>query len=431
MNIPSFIKNNLLLKVTSANTLLVLVRMGFALISQKALAILIGAEGIALVGNLKNVIAFFGQFSILGTSNGLVKYISENRDDKKQLNNLFSTVFVFSIFAALVSFVILFFLSDTFNDIIFGTDKNYAYIFKILSFIIPFMAVNAILSSLLNGISAYKLYSKTVLSTIIVSTFLIVLLTFNKGLKGSLLAISVIPLIQFISYLSFFSKRHKAYINLKELFSFNLSFKKQLLSYSVMSVVVILFINITDIAIRNLIENRISMREAGYWTAMTSISKTYMQFLAAIFPLYILPQYAKINTTFDFRKEVKKIYKLLLPLIIMGMVFIYLFRDLIIKGLFTDQFLDMTSLFKWQLIGDLIKFISIVLSYQFLAKKQMTYFVFTEILSVLLFYCFSVYFIDIYGTEGIVIAHFVRYVLYFMVVGYILRHSFIGENRSL
>ncbi|WP_123803468.1 O-antigen translocase [Flavivirga aquatica] len=417
--------------MTSANTLLVLVRMGFALISQKALAILIGAEGIALVGNLKNVIAFFGQFSILGTSNGLVKYISENRDDKKQLNNLFSTVFVFSIFAALVSFVILFFLSDTFNDIIFGTDKNYAYIFKILSFIIPFMAVNAILSSLLNGISAYKLYSKTVLSTIIVSTFLIVLLTFNKGLKGSLLAISVIPLIQFISYLSFFSKRHKAYINLKELFSFNLSFKKQLLSYSVMSVVVILFINITDIAIRNLIENRISMREAGYWTAMTSISKTYMQFLAAIFPLYILPQYAKINTTFDFRKEVKKIYKLLLPLIIMGMVFIYLFRDLIIKGLFTDQFLDMTSLFKWQLIGDLIKFISIVLSYQFLAKKQMTYFVFTEILSVLLFYCFSVYFIDIYGTEGIVIAHFVRYVLYFMVVGYILRHSFIGENRSL
>ena len=109
MKIPSFIKNNLLLKVTSANTGLVLVRMLFSLISQKALAIFIGAEGIAIVGNLKNVVGFFEQFSILGTSNGLVKYISENKDDKEQLNNLFSTVFVFSALASIISFIVLFF----------------------------------------------------------------------------------------------------------------------------------------------------------------------------------------------------------------------------------------------------------------------------------------------------------------------------------
>ena len=108
MNIPGFIKNNLLLKVTSANTLLVLVRMVFSLISQKALAILVGAEGIALVGNLKNVVAFFEQFSILGTSDGLVRYISEYKEDKKKLSQLFSTVFVFSVFASIVSFIILF-----------------------------------------------------------------------------------------------------------------------------------------------------------------------------------------------------------------------------------------------------------------------------------------------------------------------------------
>ena len=55
MKVREFIKDNLLLKVTSTNTLLVFVRMTFSLISQKALAILIGAEGIAQVGNFKNV----------------------------------------------------------------------------------------------------------------------------------------------------------------------------------------------------------------------------------------------------------------------------------------------------------------------------------------------------------------------------------------
>ena len=419
-----------MLKIISTNSLLVLVRMFFSLISQKILAILIGAEGIALVGNLKNVTGFFEQFSVLGTANGLVKYISEYRDDKKQLNYLFSTTFIFTAFATLVSFVVLFFLSTTINDFIFGIESNYAYIFKILSFIIPFMGINAILYSLLNGLSAYKLYSKITLFTIIISTFLIVFFTYNNGIKGSLLAIIIIPLVQFLSFIFFFSNRYMGYIDLKSL-SFNLSFKNQLLSYSFMTIIVVFFINITDIAIRNLIENTVSKSDAGYWTAMTSISKTYMQFSAAIFPLYILPRYAKLNNTFEFRNEIKKIYKMMLPLIIIGMFFVFFFRNLIIQVLYTNDFLSVASLFKWQLMGDLVKFVAIVISYQFLAKRQLGYFVFTEILSVLLFYVFSHYFIEIYGTEGIVIAHFVRYILYFMIVLYILRHNFIGENRDL
>lgn len=430
MNIPGFIKNNLLFKVTSANALLVLVRMLFSLISQKILAILVGAEGIAVVGYLKNVLSFFEQFSVIGTSNGLVKYISKYKSDKKQLNNLFSTAFIFAGLATFFSFLILFFLSSTLNNIIFGPDKNYAYVFKILSFIVPFMGVNAILNSLFNGLSDYKSYSKITLSTVIVGTLIIVIFTFRKGLEGALLAISIIPLVQFSSYLIFFSKEIISYIDFRKI-SLNFSFKNRLLSYSIMTVVVILFINVADVAVRNLIENSISITEAGYWTAMSSISKTYMQFSAAIFPLYILPKYARINDTFNFKKEVKNIYKMLLPLIIIGMLSVYFLKNIIIQLLYSEEFLGMAILFKWQLMGDFVKFVALVVAYQFLAKRQIGYFVFTELLSVLLFYVFSVYFIKFYGTEGVVMAHFFRYIIYLMVVLYILRYSFIGKNRKL
>ena len=404
--------------------------MLFSLISQKALAIFIGAEGIAIVGNLKNVVGFFEQFSILGTSNGLVKYISENKDDKEQLNNLFSTVFVFSALASIVSFIILFFWSNTLSLVIFGVDENYGYIFKILAFLLPFMGVNGILYALLNGLSAYKLFSKIGLIIVIISTLLIVLLTIEFGLIGSLIAISTIPLLQFLIYIIFSSKTYKTFIDLNFI-SFKLSFKKQLLSYSLMTLVVVFFSNIIDVAIRHLIEDKTSIAEAGYWTAMNSISRVYMQFSAAIFPLYILPVYAKLTSTIDFRKEVVKIYKMLLPFLISGMLVVFLFREFIIKTLYTSEFLAMSSLFKWQLLGDLIKFVAIVLSYQFIAKKQIGYFIFTEVLSVLMFYGFSVYFIDIYGTDGVVIAHFVRYILFFLVVLFILRHKLIGKSRIL
>ncbi|WP_298498884.1 O-antigen translocase [uncultured Algibacter sp.] len=424
MKIPNFIKSNLLLKVASANTGLVLVRMFCSLISQKVLAVLVGAEGIALVGNLKNVISFFEQFSILGTSNGLVKYISEFKDDKKQLNQLFSTVFVLSIIASVISFVVLFFWSDTLNNTIFGVDKEYGFIFKIIAFIMPFIGVNGILYALLNGVSAYKLFSKIGLLVVATSTVLIVLLTYKLGLVGSLIAFSIIPLLQFLIYIVFSSKTYYNFIDLKAL-TCSLSFKKQLLTYSVMALVVIFCINITDVAIRHLIEDKVSIIDAGNWTAMNSVSKVYMQFTAAIFPLYILPAYAKISNAIDFRKEVFKIYKILLPLLVSGMLLVFIFRKFIIEALYTSEFLGMSGLFKWQLLGDLVKFIAFVLSYQFIAKKQIGNFIFTEALSVLLFYFFSVYFIDIYGTEGVVIAHFVRYILFLFVVLFILRHNFI------
>ncbi len=416
-------------KVTSANTILVLIRMSFALISQKVLAILIGAEGIAQVGNLKNVVSFFEQFTILGTSNGLVKYIAEHKNDKAELNKLFSTAFVFTSFGTVLSFIVLFFGADLLNNFIFRSDESYVFVFKILAFIIPFMGINALLYSLLNGLSSYKIYSKAALSTIVMSTALIVALTYRNGLSGSLVAISVFPLLQFLSYLVFYSKGYTEYVSIRKI-RFDLSFKNQLLTYSFMSVTVILLINVTDIAIRNLIEQKLNASEAGYWTAMTSISKTYMQFLAAIFPIYILPKYANITNTFDFRKEVKNIYKLLLPIVTIGMIMVYLFRHVIIKLLYTNDFLSVEALFKWQLMGDFVKFLAIVMSYQFLAKKQLTYFVFTEVLSVLLFYGFSVYFIKTYGTEGVVMAHLVRQIIYLLVVFYILRHSFIG-NKNL
>ncbi|WP_157208467.1 O-antigen translocase [Mariniflexile maritimum] len=430
MKTLNFIRNNFLFKVTSVNTLLVVVRMVFSIVTQKILAILIGAEGIAQVGNLKNVYSFFEQFSILGTSNGLVKYISEFKDNRDKLNDLFSTGMVFASIASLFSFLILFFWSTSVSNIIFGENNQFGYIFKILAFVVPFMGVNSILNALLNGVSAYKIYSKVTLATIIISFILIVFLTMKSNVEGTLLAIVLTPVIQLIMVILFFSKFYAQLIDVNK-FSFNLSFKNGLLSYSIMSIVVILSINATDVAVRDLIEKKTSVQDAGYWTALTSISKTYMQFTAAIFPLYILPKYSTITSTHHFRKEVLTIYKLLLPFVVTGLVFIYLFRNLVIHLLYTNEFLEMANLFKWQLMGDFLKFIALVMAYQFLAKRQIWYFVFTELLSVILFYIFSVYFIKLYGTEGVVMAHFFRYIVYLLVVLYILRFNFIGKDRSL
>lgn len=424
------LRKDLLVKITTANTILVVVRMSFSVILQKILAIFIGAEGFALVGNFKNVINFLEQFSVLGTFNGIVKFTSEFKDNKNELNKIFSTSLSFATISALISFLILFFGSRFLNDVLFGVEYNYVYVFKILAFIVPFMSLNAVLNGIVNGKSQYKVYNKVSFTTIIVSTLLIVFFTIKSNVEGTLIAICLTPIVQFFAFISFYAKFLLNDISFTSL-SFSKVYKNKFLSYSLMTIIVILSINIGDIFVRNLIQEVINKKEAGYWTAMTSVSKIYMQFTAVIFPLYILPKYASITKTFEFRQEVFKIYKLLVPVFLLGIVIIFILKTLIIQLLYTEDFLNMSVLFKWQLLGDFIKLCSLIISYHFLAKRRIGYFIFTELLSVLLFCGFSDYLIHIYGTEGVVFAHFIRYIIYFLVAIFILRHKLFGINKTL
>jgi len=169
------------------------------------------------------------------------------------------------------------------------------------------------------------------------------------------------------------------------------------------------------------------MADAGIWTAMTNISKNYMVFSTAIFTLYVLPKFAGIHTKTDFKAELFNIYKTLLPIFGVGMLLIYFFRDFVIQVIYPD-FYGMEPLFKWQLLGDFVRLAAIVLGYQFLAKKMVRNFIFSEVLSLALFYGFAYYFAGIYGVEGVVLAHFLRYVVYFFVVFYLVMRYF--KNRK-
>ena len=89
--------------------------------------------------------------------------------------------------------------------------------------------------------------------------------------------------------------------------------------------------------------------------------------------------------------------------------------------LFTKEFMPVSELFVWQLIGDFFKALSLILGYQFFAKKLTKAFIITEILSLTILWFSSTYLLSIYGIEGIVIAHAFTFFMYFVVLGIYFR----------
>ena len=429
MKLLSFFKNNLVLKITSLNSLVVGIRLLVSLLVQNLLAQYTGQAGIAKVGQIRNLSNILSSLSSFGVFNGVVKYVSEYKDNEKGLIKLFSTVFVISSLATIIlSFLIFIYAKALSLWLFFNVD--YYLIFRILSVVVPFIAMNRIFNGIISGISAYKVHAKIELIWYTLASFLLLLSLYFYNIEGVLVAIAITPTIQFLVLTFIFGKTLNDYIKFSQL-SFRSPMLKVLLGFSLISFVATVCSNFVEINFRNLISEKISENEAGLWTAMSSISKIYMQFLITIFSIYILPKYTKIHFSDVLKKEIKTIYKTLLPLVIIGMLMVYFCREILIITIYNYDFLGMAILFKWQLLADLVRFSANILSFKFLAKNQVKYFVSTQLIGLITYYVFGQLLIKNLFVEGLVIALLISNLLYFVIVLFIMRYDLFGKNRRI
>lgn len=426
MKLPKFISNNLILKITSVNSVVIVIRLLISVFIQRILAIMVGEVGIAKVGQLRNAMSMLTSFTTLGTFNGIVKYLSENKNDQEKLQKLFSTTYVFVTIGSLTTMFLLFFGASFFARELFN-DNSYTIIIQILAFVVPFIGLQRVFDGVINGLSAYKIYAKIELIVYIISSIILVIALYKYNLKGVLVAIAIVPLLYCIVLLGMYGNTLKKVIKYHQL-KFEIPYKNELLAFALMSFVSTVLLNYIEIDLRNVITTKLNEVEAGYWTAMTNLSKNYMVFSTSIFSLYVLPKFASIHSAKEYKTEVLHIYKTLLPLFAVGMFLIYIFRDLIITIVYPN-FIGLEPLFKWQLLADFVKLASVIIAHQFLAKKLIKAFIFSEIFSLVLFYALAIYLVDIYATKGVVIANFIRYVLYFILV-IILLYRYFKNSRE-
>lgn len=85
----------------------------------------------------------------------------------------------------------------------------------------------------------------------------------------------------------------------------------------------------------------------------------------------------------------------------------------------------MLELFKWQLVGDVIKISAWLLSYIMLAKAMTKEFIITEILFSMLFVIVSLIYINVFGLIGVTYGYATNYIIYFIVMFLIFRKKYL------
>jgi len=422
MNFIKKIKSSELIKIISFNSLSVILKMGVGIITSKVIAIFVGPIGLALVGNFRNFVGTFEAISTLGFPNGIVKYVAETKEEETELKKYVSTGFIAVFLVSMVLSGLLFFMSDYWNELVFGSDHAFSFVFKTFSFALPWYALSLILVAIINGLGKFN---NVIFITIIgnfIGLLVSILFIYNYQTSGALLSIIITPSLLFL--VSFY------YIN-KELpllhfirFSyFDFKIIKNLTHYFIMAIVSGIFSSVVFLAIRKNIIATIGIKEAGYWEAITRISSNYLLFVSTILTLYFLPKLVIAKNNIETKKVFWSYYKSIFPFFIIGVIILYYSRFLIVKILFTDEFLPVTTIFFWQLFGDLLKMASWILAYQFFAKKMTLAFIISDLLSLVLMYFFSNYFVSLFGVVGVVMAHAITYCVYLVVLGVYFRKS--------
>lgn len=419
-----YLYRNQLLKIAGFNSIHIAIRIVTGGVMSWVIAHLLGTSGMAVMGNFRNFFQAIQNISVLGMENGLVRYAAQFKNDGKELSSYFSVAYVAAILTSVALATVLYTYAIPLDQYLIGLETTYDYVFKVLAVAIPFYVLFTLIVALLQGMEWYRKFIWINITVSLIVFGLSIVLIYQYSLAGALLAMVATPVIQCVVAVIIWINLKKE-ISLRKLLTARLDISKlrPLLSYSSMALLSALLIPITYIAVRQDLRGVVGDTAAGNWEGLQRISGYYMMFVTSLISLYVLPQLSKNDSILNYRATVGHFYKTMSIPVSLGLLAIFFSRSMIVRYLFTEEFVGMLPMYKWQLAGDFIKIIATVLAFRFIAINDLKRYAIAEVISLATFFIANYALIRIYGSEGVVMAHLASHCIYLMTVLFLLRRE--------
>ncbi|AOR27703.1 lipopolysaccharide biosynthesis protein [Formosa sp. Hel1_33_131] len=377
-----------------------LIRVISNIVITKVIAISLGPSGMVLLGQINNLVSFVRTLSTGGVQQGIVKLVAESENNNQQMPiNASVQISLFSSFTCGLFLIV--FREQLGMYIFFTLDYNYLF-FIIAAAIIPY-AINIIFVSVLNGMRQLKLFVVANIISNILGLIISLLFIYFFKVEGLLIAFSINQSIAIISTL-YLIRNQNWWKSIFRLVIIDKIYFKKLFSYSVMALVSASTVPVAYIIIRTLVITEIGEVQAGHWEALIRVSSVLVMVMATSYSTYLLPTLSSIKKE-DLRKELYKIYKIVIPIAIIFPLLIFILKDYVVLFLYSEEFIKVVSLFKYQLIGDGFRIISYVTGFLILAKSHVKLYVMNELIQFILYVGLSTILIKKIGLEGVTLAY--------------------------
>lgn len=418
-----------LIQTSFFSGLITIIKLSTGFITSKVVAIYVGPVGVALVGAFSNFITIALTFGNGAINTGVVKYTAEYKERKYILKELFTTSLRISLLCSIITGFILILFASYFSNWILTSDE-YLNPIRVLGITIIFYSINTLLISVLNGLGEIRTYALVNTVGSILGLIFSIILIYYYRITGALYAL--VTFQSAVLIVTLFIIRRKEWFTLQNFnFNFNRGLALKLGQFSLMAIVSALTIPVSQIVLRNLIISEFGIDYGGYWQAMMRISDGYLMILSTALSTYYLPKLSSLDSEVDIRVEIINGFKIIIPITLLGCILVYILRFRIINILYTPNFVQMETLFFWQLVGDFLKICAWILAHLMLAKSMTKIYIITEIIFSIIYVMISYNFLKYFGFEGTAIGFAVNYLIYFITMIVIFKKLLFKRNKTI
>lgn len=391
----------------------------------KIVAVIAGPQGVAQFGQFMSVASLMIVFAGGGIAAGMIKYIAEyQKDDRKVIGLIKSGLFYTLCSAVFICLVALYYSSEI--AVLLMGGKEFQLLIMALALSQFFVALYNFIVAIINGMMDVKRLAGIHVVGALIGLAPVCLLSYYYNLSGALYGyllgqglMLVVAMVAFV--------RSPYFILAYFVPSFDSEHCKRLAIFSLMTLTSAFLAPLVQIVVRNILVDKFSWESVGYWQAVSKVSDAYLLFITMAISIYYLP---KLSATVESKRivdEIKRAYVFLMPVVLLMAAFVYLLRDKITALLFSNEFQGALYLYAPQLLGDVVKIASFILSYVMLAKAMTRTFLASEIAFSLMYVIWVFLLTDMFGLIGSMYAFILNYVLYFfftlLVVSRFLRSA--------
>jgi antigen flippase len=376
----------------------------------KVIAINLGADGLGRLGQFMSLLSIVTLLAGGGISAGIVKYVAQFKNEPSQLAEYVQVASFITFASSIVLGIILYVFSGTISSFLVQSTL-YVFEIKVLAFIQTAIAFSTFLLGIVNGHRFIKDSAVINMATIIFGSAGVIFGSTYFGASGAMFGLMWYSSCQVIFLLIWY----------RYWFSFPFSFIKphwlesvgrKFANFGLMQLVTVLTLQMSQVLMRNIIESKTSWVEVGYWQGLTKVSDAYLQFITIVLANYYMPKLSEARNKAEISSEVHAVYKLVIPILLILIPTIIILRVEIVQILFSKEFLPMSELFVWQMMGDFFKVIAYVAGYVAVAKAATRLYVAAELFQALVLVLLCYFLVQGFGIKGAVYAYFLTYLIY-------------------
>jgi antigen flippase len=406
----------LVLSSTSAVSMLV------GLVSAKVYAVVLGPSGFGQIALLQSLVGLGGLVAGMGVGTGLVRMGANaiDRDDYGDLAALQRAAWLLFWLLGSLAFLLLITFREPLSRWILGGIEH-AQTVALMGVAMLFSVASGIQSSILNAYHRVAALAKVGIVNSILGTALslvLVSLYREKGIPAAVIAGTIVSWIvsryflgKAVPGLSITMNRQNTIKAAHSLLHFGFPYTLSMLVGTGIY-----------LALPAVVLNILGPESVGLYQAAVKISVVYfglvLSGLAQDYYPRVAAASARPTDLIDLMNEQHKVVMVLgLPLIF-GMMAL---APYLVPVLYSEKFSPTIDILQWQLIGDLFKFSSWVLSFVILARCSPQIYFLTELTWGTSFLITSMLGMHWLGLQGLGISYLVSYLIYYLTVWAIVR----------